>query len=112
MKKSTGKSERKERRPVPGRSIESSENQIIALAYRLAAERILKKTATAQEILHFVKSGSVQAQLEKDKLEKENQLLEAKTEAIKSQKRVEELYAAAMLAYRTYNGEEDLSDED
>ena len=39
-----------------------------------------------------------------ERLEQENQLLRAKTEAIQSQKRVEELYAEALNAMRDYSG--------
>lgn len=44
------------------------------------------------------------AKLEKEKLEKENALLRAKTESIESQKRVEELYSNALAAMKRYSG--------
>lgn len=100
----------KRRGQAPGRTIESRENQIIRLAYDLAEERIRLRTATAQEVTHFLKMGSTQAQLERDKLEHENQLLQAKTEALQSQKKIEQLYNDAMKAFRTYSGQEDLED--
>jgi len=116
MAKSTGKPEEttkvKRRHQAPGRTIESRENQIIRLAYDLAEARIRKGTATSQEVTHFLKTGSVIAQLEKAKLEKENELLKAKTESLQSQKRVEELYANAMKAFKTYSGQEENDDED
>ena len=56
--------------------------------------------------------GSTLGQLEKLKLEKENQLLVAKTEALESQKKIEELYASAMKAFGIYRGEEDDDSED
>jgi len=118
MAKSTGKPQKLEeeeeprkRGQAPGRTIESRENQIISLAYDLVEERIKKKTATSQEVTHFLKTGSAIAQLEKAKLDKENELLEAKTEALKSQKRVEELYANAMKAFRSYSGQEEELDD-
>lgn len=123
MTKSTGKPTKRQdniekeinknkRRQAPGKTIESRENQIISLAYDLAEERIRKKTATSQEVTHFLKMGSTQAILEKAKLDKENQLLQAKTEALKSQKKVEELYANAMKAFRTYSGQEEAPNEE
>lgn len=100
------------RRPVPaGSSIESRENQIIRLAYDLLEERFRKKTASAAEVTTAVKLGSSIAQLEKEKLRRETEMLEAKAEQLKSQKRVEELYAKAMTAYRTYSGQEEELDE-
>jgi hypothetical protein len=104
--------EPRKRGQAPGRTIEARENQIISLAYDLVEDRIKKKTATSQEVSHFLKMGSVSAQLEKTKLQKENELLEAKTEALKSQKRVEELYANAMKAFRSYSGQEENPDDD
>lgn len=119
MAKSTGKpKERQEetkkikRRQAPGKTIASRENQITRLAYDLAEKRIRNGSATSQEVTHFLKNGSVLAQLEKTKLEHENELLQAKTEALQSQKRVEELYASAMKAFRTYSGQEDLDNEE
>lgn len=114
MTKSTGKPQQRQedetkrkRGTPPGKTIEARENQIISLTYDLVEERIKKKTATSQETTHFLKIGSVSAQLEKQKLQKELELLEAKTEAIKSQKRVEELYAQAMSAFKSYSGQEE-----
>lgn len=101
----------KRRGQAPGRTIESRENQIIRLAYDLVEERIRKGTATSQEVTQFIKMGSTLAQLEKAKLERENQLLIAKTESLQSQKKVEELYANAMKAFRNYSGQETLDDE-
>lgn len=101
----------RKRGQAPGRTIESREGQIISLAYDLVEERIRKKTATSQEVTQFIKAGSVQAQLEKEKLRKENELLTAKAEAIRSQKRVEELYAEAMKAFRSYSGQEESMDD-
>jgi hypothetical protein len=115
MRKSTGKLQDEEddpRKPgpAPGTTIEGRENQIISLAYDLVEERIRKKTATSQEVTHFLKMGSVQAQIEKDILIKQKELLDAKTEAIKSQKKVEELYSEAMKAFKTYSGQEEPDD--
>jgi len=119
MSKSTGKPTQRpeeinkiKRRQAPGKTIQSRENQIIRLAYDLAEKRIKNGTATSQEVTHFLKTGSIVTQLEKAKLEKENELLKAKTEALQSQKRVEELYANAMKAFRTYSGQEEIIDED
>ena len=62
-------------------------------------------TASAQELVHFLKAGSPTAKLERQILEKQRELLVAKTAAIESQKRVEELYANALSAMRSYSGD-------
>jgi len=116
MKSTKKQDEEKEEEPrkrgqAPGRTVEARENKIISLAYDLVEERIKKKTATSQEVTAFIKAGSVQAYLEREKLRKENELLQAKTDALKSQKAVEELYAKAMAAFRTYSGQEEPEDD-
>lgn len=102
----------KRRGPAPARTIESRENQVIRLAYDLVEEKIRKKTATAQELIYFLKMGSSLSQLERAKLEKELQLLQAKTESLQSQKNVEQLYTEAMTAFRKYSGQEETLDEE
>jgi len=97
---------------APGKTLEAREKQLIRLAYDLVEERIKKKTATSQEVTLFIKAGSVQAQLEKEKLKRENDLLKAKAESLESQKNVEKLYAEAMKAFRTYSGQEEELDDD
>ena len=94
------------RRQAPGKTIQTRENQIISMSVDLAARQIKKGTVSSQVLTHFLKLGSTMAQLEKARLEKENLLLQAKTEALQSQKKVEELYANAMKAFKRYNGEE------
>ena len=72
--------------------------------------RILDHTATSQELTTLAKLGSEKTLLENERLRRENELLKAKTEAIASASRVEELYAQAIEAFRTYsvNGSEDV----
>ena len=91
----------------PAMTPEARENQLIALAYDLVEQRIRNGTATSQETTHFLKLGSSKARAEKEKMEKEIKLLTAKTEALESQKRVEELYSNALEAMRTYQGTKD-----
>lgn len=95
----------------PALSPESRENQLISLATDLAEKQLLEGTASSQVITHYLKLGSTMQRLEKEKLEKENELLRAKTEALQSQKRSEELFEAAIKAFRNYNGEGDFDEE-
>lgn len=91
----------------PGLTPESRENQMIALAVDLAEKQLIEGTASSQVITHFLKLGSTKERLEKEKLEEENKLLRAKTEALQSAKRVEELYSDAIAAMRKYSGNGD-----
>ena len=94
----------------PGRTPESRENQMIALAVDLAEKQLLEGTASSQVITHFLKLGSTKERLEKEKLEEENKLLRARTEALQSAKRVEELYSDAIAAMKKYSGNGDLNE--
>ena len=99
------------RRRKPASTPEARENQLIAMAYDLVEQRLANGTATSQETTHLLKMGSMKARLEAEKLQKENELLKAKTEAIKSGQRVEELYLNAIKAMRSYSGQEENEDE-
>lgn len=94
--------EQKRRRPAL--TPESRENQMISLAVDLAEKQLLEGTASSQVITHYLKLGSMRERLERERLEEENKLLKAKTEALQSQKRVEELYMNALSAMRLYSG--------
>lgn len=88
----------------PASTPEEREQQVISLAYDLAEQQIREGTASSQVIVHFLKRGNIQAQLEVEKLKKENALLEAKTGAIESAQRIEALYANAIEAMKKYRG--------
>lgn len=100
----------------PATTPEAREAQMISLAYDLAAERLRNGTATSQEIVHFLRLGSAKEQKELEMMEKKNELMTAKTEALQSAKKIEELYADAIKAFAYYRGsapeEEDEYDED
>lgn len=97
----------------PALDPESRENQMIALAENLAEEKLRDGTASNQLICHYLKLGSSKERLEREKLEKENELLKAKTAALESSARSEELYSAALEAFKRYSGqtEEEFLDE-
>lgn len=95
------------KRTRPALTPEARENQLISAAVNLAEKQLLEGTASSQVITHYLKLGSSKERLEKEKLERENELLRAKTEALQSAQRVEELYANALEAMRRYNGSED-----
>ena len=85
---------------------------MISLAVDLAEKQLLEGTASSQVITHFLKLGSSKEKLERERLEEENKLLRAKTEALKSQERIEELYANAISAMRRYSGQSSEPEED
>lgn len=83
---------------------EGRENQLIAAAYDLAEERILSKTASAAEIVHFLKMGSTKERLEREILTEQRKLVTAKTESLESAKKIEEIYQNAIDAMKRYSG--------
>ena len=101
--KSSGDGPAKKRRPAT--NPEARENQLIALAVDLAEKQLMEGTASSQVITHYLKLGSTKERIEKEILEKQKDLIEAKTEALKSARRVEELYSNALEAFRIYRGE-------
>lgn len=89
----------------PATTPEARENQMISLAIDLAEKQLMEGTASSQVMTHFLKLATTKEKLEKEKLAKENELLRAKTEAIQSAKKVEELYTNALNAMKTYSGQ-------
>ena len=89
----------------PALSPEARENQMIALATDLAEQQLLNGTASSQVITHYLKLGSTKERIEKEILEKQQDLIEAKTENLKAAQRIEELYSNALEAMRRYSGQ-------
>jgi hypothetical protein len=109
------RSEADEPRRKPATTPEARENEMISLATDLAERQIRDGTASSQVISHFLKLGSTRERLEQQRLEHENELTKVKIEQIESQKHIEELYADAIRAMRSYAGnptEPEDNDED
>ena len=100
-----------QRKIRPALTPEARENQLISLAVDLAEKQLMEGTASSQVITHYLKLGSTKEKIEKEILEKQKELISAKTENLKSAKRIEELYADAINAMRKYNGQGDPDDE-
>ena len=70
-------------RPMrPALSPEARENQMISLAVDLAERQLQDGTASSQVITHYLKLGSTKERIEKEILEKQKELISAKTEAL------------------------------
>ena len=94
----------------PALTPEARQNQLVALAINVAEQQLIDGTASSQVITHFLKLGTVQAQLELEKIRRENTVLEKKAEMMESAKRVEELYMNALSAMRSYSGQGDVDE--
>ena len=109
MTKATRKTSINIPRGRPGLTPDSRDSQLCSLAVNLAEQQLRDGTASSQVITHYLKLASAnrQSELEKEELllEKqrlENELLKAKTEAIQSTKRIEDMYIKAMTAFSSY----------
>lgn len=94
----------------PALTPEARENQLIALAVDLAEKQLIEGTASSQVITHYLKLGSTKERIEKEILEKQKDLIDAKTQSLQSTKRIEELYTNALNAMRKYSGSGDSDD--
>lgn len=84
---------------------EAREKQLISLAYDVAEKELRSGHPSSQIVTHFLKAGAMREKLERAKLEEEVNVLRAKTAALESAQRVEELYSQALNAMRAYSGQ-------
>lgn len=92
-----------DRNQPPAMTPEARENQLISLAVDLAEKQLMEGKASSQVICHYLKLASSKEKLEKELLAKQVELAAAKTEMIQSSKRMEELYANAIAAMKSYS---------
>lgn len=95
----------------PATTPEARENQLVSLAVDLAEKQLMDGTASSQVITHYLKIGTTRENIEKDILKEKKKLMVAQTEQLESQKRVEELYAKALSAMKSYSGA-DIGEDD
>lgn len=110
MGKRDSDSEPRISRRKPATTSEGRESQLVSLAEDLAEKQLTDGTASAQVISHYLKLGSSREKLEQQRISHENELTRIKIEAYAQQQRIEELYAKAIDAMRSYSGQEPLGD--
>ena len=88
----------------PSLTPEAEENQMISLAMDCAESQLRDGTASSAVIVHFLKLGTERAELEREKLVHENELLKAKTQSLESATHVEQLMKEAVEAMKSYGG--------
>ena len=88
----------------PGLSPEADENQLISLSIDAAKKMLLEGKAPTSIVLHYLKLATSRERLEREIMEKEMELKDAKIQALESQAKVEQLYADAMRAMQRYSG--------
>lgn len=96
----------------PGKTLEDREEQLIAMTMDVVERRISEDRASSPELVHFLKLGSIQAQLQNDKLRHENEVLQTRVKEMESRTSSEGMYEQALQAFRGYAGIDPIADED
>jgi hypothetical protein len=95
--------EKKQKTTRPASSPEAREQQLVSLAVNLAEKQLLDGTASPSVINHFLKIASTRETIEREILEKQSKLIEAKAQSISKDREAEELAKAAIEAMKNYN---------
>lgn len=99
----------KSNKVLPATTPEGQESRMIAMAYNVVEQQMMDGTVSAQVLTHFLKLATEKTKLEEERLKGDIELAKAKTETLKSAKRVEELYSKAIEVMKEYSGiDEDL----
>lgn len=96
----------------PALTLEASETENIALAINEAKRQLMNHTASSQVIVHYLRLGTVERELELEKMRRENELLEAKTKSIRDSARSSESSERALAAFKRYSGNFTTPDEE
>ena len=102
----------RQRQSRPATTPEAREGQLTAMAMDLIEKQIREGTASSQILSHFAKAGSSREQLERMRLERENELLQARVKALETAEDSAEMYKNALNAMRSYAGADDYDDYD
>lgn len=87
---------------TPALSDESMENKLVALAMEQAQKQLEAGTASSQIITHFLRLGSMRAQVELKELELKTQLAEAKIDSERAGQEVAKAVQDVLTALRSY----------
>lgn len=88
----------------PGKTLEARERQMISLAVDQAEKLLMQGKAPTAVLVHYLRLGASDYPLRKERLQRQNELAAAKTEAINRQEESAELYQNAIEAMRRYSG--------
>lgn len=89
-------------------TMEAREAELVALAYDAAEKRIREGTASAAEIVHFLKLGSTQGRYEQEALQADIELKKAKVDAIHQSEVLDNLYKEAIDSMKRYTAKSEI----
>ncbi len=99
--------EAKVKKKRPATSPLAKEQELASLAMDLIEQRLRDGSASNQLLAQIHRENSRKAELERAKLEEENKLLKAKTEALEREKEMSVDLKEVMDALRRYSGQSD-----
>lgn len=105
--KAVSSSESQRKKGPPPLTPEAHEMRLVNLAMNLVEQRLIDGTASSQETTHFLKLASSKASLERELMEKQKELMEAKTKAYQRDEEIKAMYAEALEAMKSYSGHGD-----
>lgn len=94
----------------PPETPEAMETKLIGLAMRNAEELLQARKAPTTVLVHFLKLGSIRAEIELQKALKERDLLVARTDETRAKTDRGQIAADAIAAFRSYRSSEDADD--
>lgn len=97
-------------RGVPGKTSEARERQLIALAVNQAEKLLQEGKAPTSVLLHYLQLGATDYPLKKERLQRQNEMFRAKTEAIERDQKYDEIAKDAIAAMQRYSGNYDQED--
>ena len=87
----------------PASTPEAREQQLVSLAVNLAEKQLREGTASPSVINHFLKIASSRETIEREILEKQAKLIEAKAANLDRDREADDLAKAAIEAMKNYN---------
>lgn len=94
----------------PPETPEAMETKLIGLAMRNAEELLQARKAPTTVLVHFLKLGSLRAEIELQKARNERDLLVARTDETRAKTDRGQIAADAIAAFRSYRSSEDADD--
>lgn len=91
------------KRSRPASTPEAREAQMVNLAVEVAEKQMREGTASSAIITHYLKLASKRETLEREILEKQSRLIEAKAQNLDKDREAEDLAKAAIEAMKNYN---------
>lgn len=95
--------DKQKRNSRPASEPDAREKQLVSLAVDLAEKQLRDGTASSAVMTHFLKIASKREFLEREILERQSKLIEAKSSAITKGKEDENIAKAAIEAMKNYN---------